>query len=192
MAEPFPLVEVSGPPRERGRQYGRLAEARIRRGVEHYTSQLTRLALDDAAIHGLVNEYVPQMERFDPAYVEEMRGIAEGAGLPFQAVALLNARTEILKLGQRPDLRARLAAAEAPDGCTGVVALPEATHAGRLIHAQNWDWKAECAETAVILCVRRDDGPDLMTFTEAGGLARSGFNAAGIAITANYLESDRD
>ncbi len=34
--------------------------------------------------------------------------------------------------------------------------------------------------------------PDILTFTEAGGLARSGLNAAGIAITANYLESDRD
>jgi isopenicillin-N N-acyltransferase like protein len=132
------------------------------------------------------------MERFDPAYVEEMRGIAEGAGLAFESVALLNARTEILKLGQRPDLRARLSGVEPPDGCTGVVALPDATPAGRLIHAQNWDWKAECAETAVILCVRREDGPHLLTFTEAGGLARSGFNAAGIAITANYLESDRD
>ncbi len=192
MAEPFPLIEVSGPPRERGRQYGHQAAARIHLGVEHYTRQLTRLALDAAAIRTLVDEFVPQMERFDPAYVEEMRGIAEGAGLAFESVALLNARTEILKLGQRPDLRARLAAAEPADGCTGVVALPDATSAGRLIHAQNWDWKAECAETAVILCVRREDGPHLLTFTEAGGLARSGFNAAGIAITANYLESDRD
>jgi len=43
-----------------------------------------------------------------------------------------------------------------------------------------------------VLRVARDDGPDLLTFTEAGGLARSGMNAAGIAITANYLESDRD
>jgi isopenicillin-N N-acyltransferase like protein len=192
MAAAFPLIEVSGPPRERGRQYGHQAAARIHLGVEHYTRQLTRLALDAAAIRTLVDEFVPQMERFDPAYVEEMRGIAEGAGLAFESVALLNARTEILKLGQRPDLRARLAAAEPADGCTGVVALPDATSAGRLIHAQNWDWKAECAETAVILCVRREDGPDLLTFTEAGGLARSGFNAAGIAITANYLESDRD
>jgi isopenicillin-N N-acyltransferase-like protein len=57
---------------------------------------------------------------------------------------------------------------------------------------RNWDWRVECAETAVVLRIRRDDGPDILTFTEAGGLARSGFNAAGIAITANYLESDRD
>src|SRR3546814_87794 len=89
-------------------------------------------------------------------------------------------------------LRAKLAAIEDPDGCTGLVALPGATAAGRLIHAQNWDWKAECAETAVVLRIRRDDGPDILTFTEAGALARCGLNAAGIAITANYLESDRD
>ena len=61
-----------------------------------------------------------------------------------------------------------------------------------MIHAQNWDWKAECAETAVVLRIRRDDGPDILTFTEAGGLARSSLNAAGVAITANYLESDCD
>ena len=98
-------------------------------------------------------------------------------------------------MAQRPDLRARLAgslAKEPPDGCTGVVALPGATREGRLIHAQNWDWKVECAETAVVLRIRRDDGPDVLTFVEAGGLARSGMNSAGIAITANYLESDRD
>ncbi len=88
--------------------------------------------------------------------------------------------------------RARLKTPEDPDGCTGVVVLPQATGSGRLIHAQNWDWKRECAETAVVLKVRRDDGPDLMTFSEAGALGRCGFNAVGIAITANYLQSDRD
>ncbi len=54
--------------------------------------------------------------------------------------------------------------------------------------APEWLWK----QWANVLRIRRDDGPDLLTFTEAGGLARSGLNAAGIAITANYLESDRD
>jgi isopenicillin-N N-acyltransferase like protein len=192
MIEPFPLIEVAGPPRERGRQYGSQAAERIHRGAAHYTGQLAKLGLDARAIGALVDEYLPAIERFDPAYLDEMRGIAEGAAVGFEAVALLNARTEILKLAQRPELRQRLAASEPPDGCTGVVALPAATRAGRLIHAQNWDWKRECADTAVVLRIRRDDGPDILTFTEAGGLARSGLNEAGIAITANYLESDRD
>ncbi|MEQ8816975.1 MAG: C45 family peptidase [Thalassobaculum sp.] len=192
MVEPCPLIDVSGPPRERGRQYGAQAAGRIAKGVSHYSDQLRGMGLGWPEIRALVDDYLPVIERFEPAYVDEMRGIAEGAGVPFEQIALLNARTEILKLGSRPDLRARLAAAEDPDGCTGVVALPGATADGRLIHAQNWDWKAECAETAVVLRIRRDDCPDILTFTEAGGLARCGLNAAGIAITANYLESDRD
>jgi isopenicillin-N N-acyltransferase-like protein len=191
-AEPFPLIEVWGAPRERGRQYGRAAAARIRRGVEHYTTQLEAAALSWPAIREVVRGYVPHIDAFEPAYVEEMRGVAEGAGLEFEAIVLLNARTEILKSAQRRQGVSPGPASDDVDGCTGVVVLPEAAQARSLIHAQNWDWKIECAETAVVLRVLRDDGPDLLTFTEAGGLARSGLNAAGIAITANYLESDRD
>jgi isopenicillin-N N-acyltransferase like protein len=192
MVEPFPLIEISGPPRERGHQYGRQAAARIRKGTSHYFAQLKELSLDSAGVSALVRDYLPVIEAFEPAYVEEMHGISEGSGVPFEDVVLLNARTEILKLAARPDLRARLAGEDEPDGCTGVVVLPQASKTDRLIHAQNWDWKRECAETAVVLKIRRDDGPDLMTFTEAGALGRCGFNAVGIAITANYLESDRD
>jgi isopenicillin-N N-acyltransferase-like protein len=191
MVEPFPLIEISGAPRERGRQYGQKAAGRIKKGTTHYFAQLKELSLDAKGVAALVRDYLPVIEAFEPSYIEEMRGIAEGADVPFEDIVLLNARTEIIKLAN-PAIRARLKTPEDPDGCTGVVVLPQATADGRLIHAQNWDWKRECAETAVVLKVRRDDGPDLMTFTEAGALGRCGFNAVGIAITANYLESDRD
>jgi isopenicillin-N N-acyltransferase-like protein len=191
-AEPFPLIEVSGPPRERGRQYGHAAAARIRLGVEHYTAQLAAAGCAWPAIRGLVHDYLPRIEAFEPAYLEEMRGIAEGAGLELEAVVLLNARTEILRSAPRAAGGVGPPPVSEDEGCTGVVVLPEASRDRTLIHAQNWDWKVECAETAVVLRVLRDDGPDLLTFTEAGGLARSGLNAAGIALTANYLESDRD
>lgn len=183
-----PLIDVSGPPLERGRSYGRQAAERIALGVGHYAGQLARLGVSPAQVRDWVAAYLPVIERFDAAYVEEMRGIAEGADRSFEDIALLNARTEILKLGERPDLRAALT----DEACTGAVVMPAATDDGVMIQAQNWDWKAECAHTAVVLRIRRDDGPDILTFTEAGGLARSGLNAAGVAITANYLQSDRD
>lgn len=195
MVEPCPLIELSGPPHERGRDYGRKAKVRIDKGIAHYSGQLKALSISAPEIRELVADYLPVIEEFDASFVVEMRGIAQGADVSFEEIALLNARTEILKLAQRPDLRARLAAAmaeEDPDGCTGLVALPGATRDGKLIHAQNWDWKADCAETAVVLRVRRDDGPDVLTFAEAGALARCGMNSAGIAVTANYLESERD
>ncbi|MEO3433304.1 C45 family peptidase [Inquilinus sp. CAU 1745] len=184
----FPFVSVSGSPRERGRQYGEAAADRVRISAEIYASQLTDLGLDERATAGLISDFVPLMEDFGAHYVEEMRGIAEGADIPFEHVVLINARTEIVSM-------ARLETGipeDDPDGCTGAVILPSRSATGRLIHGQNWDWRAKCAETAIVLRVANDDGPDFMTFTEAGGLARCGMNAAGIAITANYLESDRD
>ncbi len=188
MSQSVPLIRVSGPPDQRGRAYGVQAVDRIARGIDHYRSQLQRLGVTQDDLRRWVAEYLPVIERFEPAYVEEMHGIAAGAHRAFEDIVLLNARTEILKLGERPDLRAVLA----DEACTAVVVLPEATADGQLIQAQNWDWKAECAETAVVLEIQRDDGPDILTFTEAGGLARSGLNSAGIAVVANYLQSDRD
>ncbi|HVZ44471.1 MAG TPA: C45 family peptidase [Ramlibacter sp.] len=187
---PAPFIDIAGPPRERGQQYGEQARERILRGIGHYTAQLEGARLGWSDIEALVQTYEPTIADFEPAFVEEMRGIAEGAGVDFAAVVMLNARTELLKLADRR--RKGQPALIDPDGCTGIAAMPAATRAGNLIHAQNWDWKVECAETAVVVRVRRDDGPDVLTFTEAGGLARSGMNAAGISITANYLESDRD
>ena len=130
---------------------------------------------------------VPVVESFDPAYLEEMRGIAEGAGEPFAGIMLMNARTEMVAAARQQQVQQHF-----PDGCTAALALPEASADGQLLHGQNWDWRAECAETGVVLKIRRDDGPDILTFTEAGGLARSGLNSAGIGLTANALECDRD
>ncbi|MGH7105363.1 MAG: C45 family autoproteolytic acyltransferase/hydrolase [Acetobacteraceae bacterium] len=112
-----------------------------------------------------------------------MRGIAAGAGVPFEHIVLVNARTELLKIARRPGMRNSLRTLVS-EGCTGVVVRPEATRDKDLNHAHNWDWQRECAESAVILRIRNDDGPDILTFTEAGALARFGFNARGICITA--------
>ena len=184
-----PLIEVSGLPRERGRQYGEQASVRIKRGIEHYSQQLEKEQLRQADLQHIVAQFEPTIHAFDANYTDEMKGIAEGANVPYEAIVMLNARTEVLKLA---DLRNKAPVPIDPDGCTGVVALPEATASGSVIHAQNWDWKAECAESSVVLKVTREDGPDFLTFTEAGGLARSGMNSAGISITANYLECERD
>lgn len=185
-----PLIEVTGQPRERGRQYGEQASERIKRGIEHYSRQLEAEKLSQADLKIIVEKFEPTIHAFDGHYIDEMKGIAEGANVAYEAIVMLNARTEVLKLADR--MRNKAPVPIDPDGCTGVVALPEATASGRVIHAQNWDWKAECAESSVVLKVTREDGPDFLTFTEAGALARSGMNAAGISITANYLECERD
>lgn len=189
---PAPLIELSGTPHQRGVAYGEAARDRIAAGIGHYADQLARTRLDADEIRTMVVEFLPRIDAFDPDFVPEMRGIAKGSNRPFEDIVLLNARTEILKLGPRAAKAKGLPFEEDPDGCTGVIVMPEASADGSLLHAQNWDWKVECAETAVVLRIRREDGPDILTFTEAGQLARSGMNSAGIAVTANYLECERD
>jgi isopenicillin-N N-acyltransferase like protein len=184
---PFPLIELSGSPRERGRQHGKAAADRLRRGAKMYSESLLKNGVEWKELERRAERMVPQIEAFDAAYVEEMRGIADGAGEPFAAVVLMNARTEMVAAARKQHVEKHF-----PDGCTAALALPEASADGQLLHGQNWDWRAECAETGVVLCIRRDDGPDILTFTEAGGLARSGLNSAGLGLTANALECDRD
>ena len=184
---PFPLIDLSGSPRERGRTHGKAAADRLRRGAKMYAESLLRSSVDWAELERRAEALVPSIEKFDPTYIEEMRGIAEGANEPFAAVVLMNARTEMVAAARQEQEARRV-----PDGCTAALALPEASADGVLLHGQNWDWRAECAETGVLLRIHRDDGPDILTFTEAGGLARSGLNSAGIGLTANALQCDRD
>ncbi len=189
--QPFPFVSVSGTPYERGRQYGAALSDRVKSSASLYGKTLDDLGYDAVRKAALIKSFARQIGDFGEHYLEEMRGIADGSGVSFEDIVMVNARTEVIA-------QARREAAEADpeddpdDGCTGAVILPERSATGAMIHGQNWDWRAECADTAIVLRVRRDDGPDMLTFVEAGGLARCGLNAAGVAITANYLESDRD
>jgi len=161
---PFPLVELSGSARERGRQHGQAVPDRIKRGIAMYSEALLKNGVDWKELEQRANAMVPIVETFDPAYLEEMRGLAEGSGQAFAGIMLMNARTEMVAAARKQHVQS-----DVPDGCTAALALPEASADGTLLHGQNWDWRAECAETGVVLRIRRDDGPDILTFTEAGG-----------------------
>jgi isopenicillin-N N-acyltransferase-like protein len=186
------LIELTGGPAERGEHYGRAAQAEILRGVEGYLVRMRDTGFPLHELDSLAELFLPKIEAFDPEQLEEMRGIARGAEVPLSHILLLNARTEILKLAGNAALRAELEHERGADGCTTIVVQPERSADGTLIHAHNWDWKASCADTCVVLRITGTDAPDMLVFTEAGALARFGFNAAGIAITGNYLECERD
>ena len=184
----FPCVEVSGSPRERGLAQGRAVPERVARSVALYRGELAKRNVDAATQDRLARRFVPVIADFDPDYLEEMRGIAEGANVPLEAVVTVNCRTEMM-FGFKEAAQVH---EKMEDGCTGVVAMPSVTASGRLLHAHNWDWREEAADSSIVLRVRSEHGPDILTLVEAGGLARHGFNTAGVALTANFLASDRD
>jgi isopenicillin-N N-acyltransferase like protein len=181
---PFPLLRVEGADYERGTSYGVAAAERIRRSIGIYMPGFEERGLSVPAVRKLSAEFAARIEGYAPEMLREMEGIAKGAALPVEDIVMLNARTEIVY--------GDAAKGGADDGCTGVIVEPSIAAEGKLIHAQNWDWRADCLDTTVVLNVRPEEGPDYLTMVEAGGLARCGFNSAGLTITGNFLRSEHD
>lgn len=192
MTQPFPFIEISGTPYERGCQYGEQAKVRIHASVAIYGDQLDALHITREQREKLINSFSAIIRDFDADYLDEMQGIAAASGVPLEAIVMINARTEVIAQARNLQRCATPHDDAIKDGCTGAVILPELSRHGKLIHGQNWDWRAECVESSVVVKIKREQGPDVLTFVEAGGLGRSGMNSAGIAITANYLRCERD
>jgi isopenicillin-N N-acyltransferase-like protein len=146
------------------------------------------LGISNDEIFDLAKGFLPSIKDWAPDLIDEMTGIAKGASVKLEEIILINARTEILQLAERKfnfeDTHS--------DGCTGAFIMPKLSETSEVIHGQNWDWKEECIDNSIVVRILRDNGPDVLTFTEAGGVARSGLNSNGISITANYLKCDRD
>lgn len=188
MAGSFPLIHVEGSARERGRQYGRAAGQRVLKSLEIYTGAFEKNGLKWPQVKELARRFMDVIAEYDPDFLEEIRGIAEGSEQEVESIVALNARTELL-YWKGPENQAR---GGPTDGCTGAIAMPEVTASGRLLHGQNWDWRPECIDSAVVVRHVPDRGPSFVTFTEAGLMARCGFNSAGLAVTGNFLQSDQD
>lgn len=186
----FPHVRVEGGHRERGRQYGEQSRDRVRRSIEAYDDVFSHYAgwrWSDARDEA--RRYIEPIERFDARYLEEMRGIGEGAGVTFEDILGINVRTEVMFAA-----KARRAAAEGNpvDGCSAFAVLPVASATGHTLIGQNWDWLLHSFETVVVLEATQDEGPDFVTIVEAGLLAKTGMNSSGIGLTTNALVTDRD
>src|SRR5438552_3672058 len=104
----FPHVRVEGGPRDRGRSYGEQVRDRVHRSIEAYEEVFGGYAgwtwnmVTDHA-----RAYEQPIERFEPSYLEEIRGIAEGAGVAAADVLAINVRTEIMFAAKARDATGR-------------------------------------------------------------------------------------
>lgn len=185
----YPHVRISGSARDRGRQYGLAASDRIRRSVRGYEKAFRAAAdLDWGTVRAETRRYVPPIEDLGGGIIEEIKGLAEGAGVDVEDILALNVRTEILA-------RAWAASPKGPhpaDGCTAIALTPTATADGHTVVAQNWDWLVHSLGTVIVLEVEPDTGPAFVTVVEAGLLAKAGMNAAGLGLATNFLLSADD
>ena len=182
----FKKVVLSGTPYERGITYGRECAALIARTVSDYTHYFdNKKNLSWNYARSMAQKFIPAIEAFAPELMEEMRGIAEGAGLAFEDILSVNCRSELLRFDGSHD--GGTSEEQEPEECSIIGAMPERTKNGHVLTAQNWDMYYWAEEHGVVLEVLQEDGPDYFCLTEAGQLARYGMNQAGIGLAINSL-----
>jgi isopenicillin-N N-acyltransferase-like protein len=176
----MPLVEISGPPRERGRQYGEQARETIGRSIAWYSEQFTATAsLSWDVVTANARRWEPLVEAYLPDALEEIRGISEGSSFTYEEILALNGRGELSSGNPFAD--------DANDECSSYSILPEAAGDGHAYCGQNWDWRSAILDTVVMLRIEQPGRPTIVMQVEAGQVGRQGANSAGIGLNANGL-----
>ena len=188
-----PRIRVAGTSYERGRQYGMQARDRVHLSVQAYRRVFAHYTgWDWDTVRRMAAGFEAPIAAFRPRYLDEMRGIADGTGLDLADVLAINVRTEVMYAA-----KARLAPLAARTGqppaeCSAFAVAPPPGRPGATLIGQNWDWLVHCTQTLVVLEVRQADGPDFVTVVEAGLLAKTGLNAAGLGLVTNALVTEAD
>ena len=194
-ATDLPVLDLGSDPYERGLVHGRELAGAIADNVRTYLARFAISGLDAETARREGHDWIDVTRRQNPEYAEEMRGIADGSELPLADIVMLNVRYEItfglfLKESRQADIATL---ADGTDGCSTFGIMPEATLSGHTILGQNWDWLAGVYGRCALLRVRRDNGPDFISLTEAGIVGgKMGVNEHGIGLVENGLVSDHD
>jgi isopenicillin-N N-acyltransferase-like protein len=167
----FPYIEVSGTSYEMGYQHGAQASDLVHRYLL-WIEKLTGKSRDLLCRNAMA--FLPMMQSLSPSLVEEVRGLADGAGISFEEAVLCQARAEAARVHE--------------GGCTAFAVTGAATADGQTLAGQNQDLEPEYADVAILLHAKPIDGrPRALIFTFAGQLGYSGMNEHGLAHFANAL-----
>jgi len=143
------ILTLEGSGYEMGRQHGEALREEIHQGVLPFFGNFTEF---DAKLRKLPEgnrkEVAAQLEKeiFDPlrrfvpqVYLDELRGIAEGAGLPADVVLRGNLLSELLQVSLKQQVPSEGVGANG--GCTGFAVAGPATRGGELLHGKNTDYQ---------------------------------------------------
>ncbi|HYX51374.1 MAG TPA: C45 family peptidase, partial [Ktedonobacteraceae bacterium] len=136
--------------------------------------------LNHEAVLTFAERYKSSIADYAPHLLEEMHGIAEGAGRDLREIVAINARTELMY------------GVTQPPECTSIGISTIASADGHIRVAQNWDWRPTLAGSLILWVLHRTEGPDILTLTEAGMVVKIGINSSGLAMCINLLMSDTD
>ena len=181
MDKHIPLVISEGDPFTRGFHLGRTQTERVIHTITAYIEIFSKTSgLNSEVVLSHAERFIPSIAYFAPHLLEEMRGIAEGAERDLREILAINARTELMYgVTQSPE-------------CTSIGVSTIASTDGHIRVAQNWDWRPTLAGSLILWALHLEDGPDVLTLTEAGMVGKIGINSSGLAMCINLLMSDTD
>jgi isopenicillin-N N-acyltransferase-like protein len=169
----IPLIHLKGNHLEIGRQYGEVCRDQIKHSIANArqlvadTVQQIQLNWEGTLIQA--RKYLPFAEERFPRYIDELQGIADGAGVTFDEVAVVNAMEAVtmdaLHLTK----------------CTSIAISQERSSSGHVLVAHNEDWLPDDEPDLVILHVSPNDEPPFLGMTYGALLPNIGLNADGIA-----------
>ncbi len=171
----FPLIEVQGSSYEMGYQHGVQAAELVRRYIS-WIEKLTHTPVSVLRKNAMAFRH--EMEILSPPFLEEVRGLADGAAISFEEAMLCQVRAESAQVSSGT-----------MEGCSAFAWAGTATAAdGQPLAGQNQDLEPEYADVAILLRVKPADGrPRALMFTFAGQLGYSGMNEHGLTHFANAL-----
>lgn len=170
---PPPLIRISGTHREMGRQFGEASRKQVEHSIENARNLLAmayaELALTWEGAQIQARKFMPFSQERYPQYVEEIMGMAEGARVAFEDLAVLHAMEAVtmdaLHLSR----------------CTSFAVNEQRTADGHVLGAHNEDWLPEDEDDVIIIHATPKDEPPYLAMTYGGLLPNIGFNAYGIA-----------
>lgn len=164
------LVRLTGSPRERGAHMGEAFAEAITRSVAFNSRYLAAHDVGRGELETLLEPYLAAATAGLPHLVEQLRGMAEGAGVPFLDIFFANAFEEvygIVELGTPSPVPL--------ERCTDVVLhAPGSTLLG---HNEQW-YAGDDGAVGLVLDVP-DDGPSILAPVVAGTLPLVGLNEHG-------------
>lgn len=181
MSRTFPFHRFAGSHREIGQQYGESCRDLI---AQHRDLALERLYRKSELGYEEITErtlwYRPYVEQVAPFFMDEIAGLAEGAGISEAEAWLLQLRAEVAIVEKD----------EAGDECTSFAIEPSATSDGIGLVGQNADLPPFYRDIAIVAEMQFDRIPNILMVLPAGQLSYLGINDAGMGVSANFLTCD--
>lgn len=172
VARQIPLIHIYGSHYQMGCQIGETCREQVKHSVENAHSLISdafeRLQLTWEGAQIQARKYIPFAEERYPQYIEELQGIANGACVSYDDVAVINAMEAVtmdaLHLTK----------------CTSMAVGPERSANGHTFAAHNEDWLPEDESDVFLIHARPEDEPPFLAITYGALLPNIGLNAYGI------------